>query len=90
MLQVYSDIDPVLLGYVEDVILNRRQDAGERLTSYAQTLRDDANGLLHKHETATPEEQYPDVCRRLAYKIVKGITDKVDSDAKYSWTAWAR
>ena len=81
MLQVYSDIDPVLLGYVEDVILNRRQDAGERLTSYAQTLRDDANGLLHKHETATPEEQYPDVCRRLAYKIVKGITDKVDSDA---------
>ena len=39
MLEVYSDIDKVLLDHVEDVLLNRRSDATERLLDYAQTVK---------------------------------------------------
>ena len=41
MLEVYSDINKELLDYVEDVLLNRRPDATERLLDYAETVKGD-------------------------------------------------
>ena len=39
MLEIYADIDKELLNYVEDVLLNRREDATERLLNFAETVK---------------------------------------------------
>ena len=77
MLRVYSEIEPELLRRVEDVILCRRADAAERLTEYAQQVRQSA-------ETAP---QAPDAWRsgtleeRIAHAMRKGVADYVEQDA---------
>ena len=41
MLQVYTEIDPDLLHLIEDVILNRRKDATERLVKFAESIKNE-------------------------------------------------
>lgn len=77
MLEVYDEIDKALLERVEDVLLNRREDATERLLEFAETVK----GSAKKKETddawrnGTVEE-------RLSHALVKGIIDFIDADTE--------
>ena len=75
MLQVYDEIDKDLLELVEDVILNRRKDATERLISYAEQVKE--KGIKAKDEQAWRRE---DVEERLKHSLIRGIMDYVDTD----------
>jgi len=76
-LPVYSDIPADLLERVEDVIFNRRPDATERLVSYAETVK---GGGKKKVEDLAWRNQ--PVRERLAYALVRGITDFIEVDTE--------
>lgn len=77
MLEVYDDINKELLERVEDVLLNRRDDATERLLEFAETVK----GVARKKEedlswrNQTAQE-------RLKYALVKGIVEYIDEDVE--------
>jgi 5-methyltetrahydrofolate--homocysteine methyltransferase len=77
MLEVYSDIEPTLLEYVEDVLLNRRPDATERLLEYAETVKGDG-----KKKEVDLSWRETNVEKRLEHALVKGITDYIDVDVE--------
>lgn len=77
MLEVYDDIDKSLLEYVEDVLLNRRSDATERLLEYADTVK----GEGKKKEVDLSWRQNS-VNQRLSYALVKGIVEFIDEDVE--------
>lgn len=85
LLQVYSDIEPELLELSEDVVLNRRSDATERLTTYAQKVKESASDTVtHAHEQQKwRNEPLP---RRIAHAMIKGVTDYIDSDIMEAYT----
>src|SRR4051812_808532 len=77
-LVVYDDIEKELLELVEDVLLNRRDDATERLVNHAETLKG-----VSKEKTEKDEEwRRGTVEERLSYSLVKGITDYIDADTE--------
>ena len=78
MLGVYDDLDPVLREKVEDVVLNRRPDAGEALVDFAQTVREG------KSRDAGPDLAWREqpVEERLTHALVRGITDFVVADTE--------
>ena len=77
MLQIYDEIPKDLLVLVEDVLLDRKDDATEKLLAYAETVK--AKGKkLEKDE----EWRKLPVNERLAHAIVKGITDYIDQDTE--------
>lgn len=75
MLMIYSDIPAELLVKVEDVILNRRPDATERLIEFAQTLKP-----ADKKEQKTEEWRGQILEERLKYALIKGIADFLETD----------
>lgn len=76
-IDVYDDIDPILLEHVEDVLLNRRADATDRLLALADQFKaEDANA--EKIE----EWRNGDVARRLQHALIKGITEFIDQDVE--------
>ena len=78
MLEVYEEIDKELLVMVEDVLLNLRPDATERLIDYAETVK-------NQGKTKTKEEESwrsGTVQERLSHALVKGITDFIDQDTE--------
>lgn len=77
MLEIYDDIDKDLLVHVEDVILNRRSDATERLLDFAENFK----GEEKKKEVELEWRSAP-VNERLAHALVKGITDYIDEDTE--------
>ena len=77
MLEVYDEIDKTLLEYVEDVILNRRDDATERLIDYAEQFR---GVKKSEREKSNMEWRDEPVEKRLSYALVKGIVDFIDED----------
>jgi 5-methyltetrahydrofolate--homocysteine methyltransferase len=77
MLEVYDEIDKTLLEYVEDVILDRRDDATERLLDYAQGIKSEARAAEDK---GPPEWRSLSLEDRLAHALVKGIPDYIDDD----------
>jgi 5-methyltetrahydrofolate--homocysteine methyltransferase len=81
-LGVYEDIDPVLREHVEDVVLNRRPDAGERLVQLAETIK--AGGKERKEDLAWRSDP---VDKRLAHALVHGITDYIVEDTEESRAA---
>ncbi len=76
-LQVYEEISPELLGRVEDVLLNRRADATERLIDFAKTIG-------RKDKAAEKELAWRDapVAERLKHALVNGIADYIDADVE--------
>lgn len=74
-LEVYDEIDKELLVYIEDVLLNRRPDATERLIDYAETVKDKAAGTVK-----TLEWREGSVEERLQHGLLKGILDYIDGD----------
>ena len=75
MLEVYDDIPKDLLELVEDVILNRRDDATERLIDFAETVKSSG-----KKEQKKDEWREKPVEERLSYALVKGVIDYIEAD----------
>ena len=76
-LQVYEDIPKDLLERVEDVLLNRRPDATERLVDFAKTL-----GKKDKSEVKELAWRETDVKERLKHALIHGIVDYIDQDVE--------
>ncbi|MGD9721763.1 MAG: methionine synthase [Pirellulales bacterium] len=78
-LAVYEEIEPRLRELVEDVILNRRSDATERLVEYAETVKKQAGGVS---ETAALAWRSGTADERLSHALVKGIVEFIDEDVE--------
>ncbi len=78
MLAVYQDIPPELLVRVEDVILNRRSDATERLTDYADRFKGEKS-LERKQDLTWRNQTYAE---RIRHALIHGITEYVDQDTE--------
>jgi 5-methyltetrahydrofolate--homocysteine methyltransferase len=77
MLQIYQDIEPELLEHVEDVVLNRRPDATERMIELAEKVKQQASG--EKVEKIDEWRTRP-LQGRLEYALIKGISDFLEED----------
>lgn len=86
-LEVYDEIDKELLKYVEDVLLNRRPDATERLVDYSEKVKDQGK---EAGETKVAEWRNGTVEERLAHAILKGITDYIDEDTEEARLKYGR
>lgn len=75
---LYTDIPADVLERIEDVVLNRRPDAAERLIETAEALKNKATGAETVHQDAWREE--PEVEKRLQYALIKGIGDYLEED----------
>ncbi|HPM65463.1 MAG TPA: methionine synthase, partial [Piscinibacter sp.] len=80
MVGVYDDLEPVLRERVEDVVLNRRPDAGERLVEIAETAKGAA-----KDDSARLAWRAGTVNERLSHALVHGITDFIVEDTEAAW-----
>ena len=76
-LVVYDEIDPVLRELCEDVILNRKADATEKLISLAETVK--AKGKVEIKDEAWRNGPVED---RLKHALINGITDYIDADTE--------
>lgn len=77
MVGVYDDLEPELRERVEDVVLNRRPDAGERLVEVAETAKGAA-----KDDSAKLAWRAKPVDERLAHALVHGINDFIVEDTE--------
>lgn len=77
MLEVYDDIPKDLLEHVEDVLLDRKDDATERLLTFAETVKKKDKG-----EVITNEWRNGSVEERLAHALIKGIIEFIDEDTE--------
>ena len=80
MLEVYEEIDPQLKELVEDVLLNRRPDATERLVEFGETLKGADSVATEKKKTE--EWRHGTVEERLSHALVKGIDAYIEADAE--------
>jgi 5-methyltetrahydrofolate--homocysteine methyltransferase len=76
-LAIYEEIPKDLLELVEDVLLNRRPDATERLTTFAETIKGQGGARAEKEEEAW---RAGSVEERLSHALVKGIIDHLEPD----------
>jgi 5-methyltetrahydrofolate--homocysteine methyltransferase len=85
MVGVYDELEPGLRERVEDVVLNRRPDAGERLVEIA----DSAKGAAKDESTKLAWRGTPDapvaVAQRLSHSLVHGITDFITEDTEEAY-----
>src|SRR6202042_3466757 len=81
MLEVYEEIAPELRELVEDVLLNKRPDATERLVDFGERLKAQASGVV---TTKKEEEEWRKgtVEARLSHALVKGIDTYIDADTE--------
>jgi 5-methyltetrahydrofolate--homocysteine methyltransferase len=82
MVGVYDDVEPVLRERVEDVVLNRRPDAGERLVDIAEGAKGAAKDDAKKNEWRQGSVQ-----QRLSHALVHGITDFIVQDTEEAYQA---
>jgi 5-methyltetrahydrofolate--homocysteine methyltransferase len=82
MLEVYEEIEPELKELVEDVLLNRRPDATERLVDYGERLKAEGASGDKKGEAKTEEWRRGTVEERLSHALVKGIDTYIDADTE--------
>jgi 5-methyltetrahydrofolate--homocysteine methyltransferase len=86
-LEVYEEIDKELLEYVEDVLLNRREDATDRLIDFAEKFKQQASDQppekMEEWRSGTVEE-------RLAHALLKGITDYIEDDTEEARQKYGR
>jgi 5-methyltetrahydrofolate--homocysteine methyltransferase len=82
MVGVYDELEPTLRERVEDVVLNRRSDAGERLVEIAES----AKGLA-KDDSARLAWRAAGINERLSHALVHGITEFITQDTEEAWRA---
>jgi 5-methyltetrahydrofolate--homocysteine methyltransferase len=78
MLTIYDDIPKDLLECVEDVILDRRDDATERLLDFAENVKDD----VKNNEKAVQEWRSGTIQERLTHSLVKGVDEFIEIDVE--------
>lgn len=78
MLTIYDDIPKDLLEYVEDVILDRRDDATERLLDFADSVKGEAKS----DEKTVQEWRFGTVQERITHSLVKGIDAFIEEDVE--------
>jgi 5-methyltetrahydrofolate--homocysteine methyltransferase len=78
MLSIYDEIPKDLLEHVEDVILNRRDDATERLLDFAENVKGDAKS----NEVAVQEWRSGTVQERITHSLVKGVDAFIEIDVE--------
>ncbi len=81
----YDQVDPVLREHVEDLVLNRRPDATERLLVLASSFSGETAKVVD--ELAWRKEP---LAKRLAHALVNGITDFIDADTHEALTVYAK
>ncbi|MEM9835165.1 MAG: methionine synthase [Bacteroidota bacterium] len=86
MIEVYEEIPADLKEHVEDVILNRRDDATERLTELAEGLKN-VGGRQVQKDLAWRESSYAE---RLRHSLVRGITEYIEVDTEEARQALPR
>ena len=79
MLEVYEEIEPELKALVEDVLLNRRPDATERLVDYGEKLKGVGKAV---NEKKAEEWRNGTIEERLSHALVKGIDTYIEVDAE--------
>jgi 5-methyltetrahydrofolate--homocysteine methyltransferase len=84
-LEVYEEIPAELRTLVEDVLLNRRDDATERLVTFAETVKQTDRGEAEQEawRQASVEE-------RLSHALVKGIADHIETDVEEARQKYGR
>jgi 5-methyltetrahydrofolate--homocysteine methyltransferase len=83
MLEVYEEIEPELKVLVEDVLLNRRPDATERLVEHGEALKAEGSGAgAAANEKKAEEWRSGTVEERLSHALVKGIDAYIEIDAE--------
>ncbi len=85
MVGVYDDLEPTLRERVEDVVLNRRADAGERLVEIAETAKSGAKDESKRLEWRGTPQAPVSVGQRLSHALVHGITDFIVEDTEEAW-----
>ena len=80
MMGVYDDLEPTLKERVEDVVLNRRPDAGERLVEVAETAKSGA-----KDDSKRNEWRNLEVRARLSHALVHGMNEFITEDTEEVW-----
>ena len=85
MLEVYEEIPGPLLERVEDLLLNRRPDATERLVTFAESLKQ-----KDEADIAEAEWRRESVEQRLSHALIKGIVDYIDKDAEEARQKYGR
>ncbi|MWB96724.1 methionine synthase [Flavobacterium sp. GA093] len=78
MLSIYDDIPKDLLEHVEDVILDRRDDATERLLDFAENVK----GEVKSDEKAIQEWRLGTVQERITHSLVKGVDAFIEEDVE--------
>ena len=82
MMGVYDELEPTLRERVEDVVLNRRPDAGERLVEVAETAKGAA-----KDDTKKNEWRGGSVAQRLTHALVHGLNEFIAEDTEEAYRA---
>lgn len=77
-LVVYDDIDKHLLELIEDVLLDRREDATERLVEHAESLK----GITKEKNDKDEAWRKGTVNERITYALVKGLTEYIEQDVE--------
>ena len=93
----YGDIPADQLEILEDVVLNRRPDASERLVELAEKIKQQQEALKNGAATgaatasaAEPEWRKADVAERLATALVKGVADYMEDDLQEALTVYPK
>ncbi|MFD2786102.1 methionine synthase [Hymenobacter rubripertinctus] len=89
-LAVYDEVPPALLELVEDVLLNRRPDATERLLEFAETVKGQKANSQQLVANSSKEWRNLPVKERLQHALVKGITDFIDEDTEAARQEFSR
>jgi 5-methyltetrahydrofolate--homocysteine methyltransferase len=85
ILQVYSEIDPDLLKLTEDVVLNRRKDATERLVKFAEGIRNEGK----KAEKEDAWRSLP-VNERIKHALIRGFDEFIEQDVEEARASYKR
>ena len=80
-LEIYEEIEPELKTLVEDVLLNRRPDATERLVTFGEALKATGAGAVAEQKQAE-EWRQGTVEERLSHALVRGIDAYIDADTE--------
>ncbi|HUZ06783.1 MAG TPA: dihydropteroate synthase, partial [Candidatus Paceibacterota bacterium] len=90
MLEVYEEIEPGLKELVEDVLLNRRPDATERLVTFGEKLKAASAGTTASDKKVEEEWRKGTVEERLAHALVKGIDAYIEADTEEARAKYGR
>jgi 5-methyltetrahydrofolate--homocysteine methyltransferase len=85
MLQIYEDIPADMLEHVEDIVLNRRPDATERMIEFAEKIKNEHTGEKAEQVDAWRAETLQ---KRLEYALMKGISDHMEQDIAEALTVY--